>query len=55
MPKFTITEKEIIIRKTIDRELKVDEKDKGRLAVGVEFVRGFDHETEVIEVIRRKK
>lgn len=55
MPKFTITEKEIIQRKTIDRELKVDEKEKGRLAVGVDFIRDFDHATEVIEVIRRKK
>lgn len=55
MPKFTITEKELIQRKTIDRELKVDEKGKGRLAVGVDFVRDFDNEKEVIEVIRRKK
>ena len=39
----------------IDRELKPDEKEKGRLAVGVDFVRDFDNEKEIIDVIRRKK
>jgi len=55
MPEFKITEKELIRRHTIDRELKVDEKEKGRLAVGVGFIRDFDPENEVIEIIRRKK
>ncbi|HZK71035.1 MAG TPA: hypothetical protein VFD03_05875 [Clostridia bacterium] len=55
MPKLTIDEREIIKRKTIDRELKKDEMIKGRLALGVGFLTGFDNKTEVIEVIRRKK
>jgi hypothetical protein len=55
MPKLTIDEKEIINRKILDRSLKKDEISKGRLALGVEFLRGFDSTKEVIDVIRRKK
>jgi hypothetical protein len=55
MPKIVFNKDEIIKHGVIDRELKKDEIEKGRLAVGVDFVRGFDSKKEVIEVIRRKK
>jgi|GEM_PF-4597061 len=55
MPKLTFNANEIEKHIQIDRELKKDELEKGRLAVGVDFIRDFDSEKEVIEVIRRKK
>jgi len=55
MPKLTFDTKEIVKHDTIERPLKKDELEKGRLAVGVDFVRDFDNEKEVIDVIRRKK
>lgn len=55
MSKLVFNSKEIIKHVPIDRELKKDEIEKGRLAVGVDFVRDFDNEKEVIDVIRRKK
>lgn len=55
MPKIVLNAREIIKHDTIDRPLKKDEVEKGRLAVGVDFVRGFDNEKEVIDVIRRKR
>jgi hypothetical protein len=55
MPKLTFNSNEIKKHIKIDRELKPDEKEKGRLALGTDFVRDFDHENEIIDVIRRKK
>jgi len=55
MPKLTFNSDEIKKHIKIERELKPDEKEKGRLALGTEFVKGFEAEKEVIEVIRRKK
>jgi len=55
MPRLTFNSDEIKKHIVIDRELKPDEKEKGRLAVGVDFVRDFDNEKEVIDVIRRQK
>ena len=55
MPKLTYNTAEIEKHILIDRELKNDEIEKGRLAVGVDFVRDFDPEKEIIEVIRRRK
>lgn len=55
MPRITFNAKEVVKHKVIDRELKPDEKEKGRLALGTDFVKDFDNEKEVIDVIRRKK
>jgi len=55
MPKLIFNSGEIVKHSVIDRELKNDEIEKGRLALGVDFIRDFDTTKEVIEVIRRKK
>ena len=55
MPELFFNANEIIKHEVIDRKLKPDEIKKGRLALGVDFVKDFDNEKEVIEIIRRKK
>jgi len=55
MPKLIFNSGEIVNHLKIDRELKPDEIHKGRLALGVNFLKDFDTTKEVIEVIRRKK
>jgi intein-encoded DNA endonuclease-like protein len=55
MPRLIFNASEIVKHTIIDRELKKDEIEKGRLALGTEFVKGFETDKEVIEVIRRKK
>ena len=55
MPRLIFNSREIVKHQVIDRELKNDEIEKGRLALGVNFLKDFDTTKEVIEVIRRKK
>jgi hypothetical protein len=52
---ITIDERDIVIRKTLTTDFKQVDLSKGRLPVGADFLKGFDHEKEVIELVRRKK